>query len=237
MTANFLRTCMITMLTCPNCWKDVSKPGEHFANGVPTCVALTTGEVCELFKPSVGMVARYQQEQTVEERAATSGDSEFMTALEDAWGPIAVPEGVQMLPVEPPTGEAFQLQVQFPELGEQAANKTLEFNVPFELLLVGHRFQLDTMNPNVTWEKIDDQTARGFIAWDPQPDEVLPTTYVPPKRLVKPIWNRVTSKVISSVDVGVGQGIPCEIEYFDDLGREIGYWAYGSFDPNGPYRE
>ena len=30
--------------------------------------------------------------------------------------------------------------------------------------------------------------------------------------------------------------IPCEISYRDRNGKEVGYWAYGHFDPNYPYR-
>ncbi len=46
-------------------------------------------------------------------------------------------------------------------------------------------------------------------------------------------FGRVTSKVVGWID---GYQ-PCEIEYYDYLGRVIGYWAYGHFDPSYPYRE
>lgn len=29
---------------------------------------------------------------------------------------------------------------------------------------------------------------------------------------------------------------PCEIEYYDEQGVVIGYWAYGSYDPDLPYQ-
>jgi len=34
----------------------------------------------------------------------------------------------------------------------------------------------------------------------------------------------------------VDGGVASEIEYFGRFNKSIGYWAYGSFDPSGPYR-
>lgn len=48
------------------------------------------------------------------------------------------------------------------------------------------------------------------------------------------LWLRfgtIRSKV-RSVDGGVAS----EIEYFGRFNKSIGYWAYGSFDPSGPYQ-
>ena len=30
--------------------------------------------------------------------------------------------------------------------------------------------------------------------------------------------------------------VPAEIEYRNSKGKCVGFWAYGSFDPSGPYR-
>lgn len=43
-------------------------------------------------------------------------------------------------------------------------------------------------------------------------------------------FGKITEHV-KSVDGGVAS----EIEYRDSKGKPIGYWAYGSFDPAGPY--
>jgi hypothetical protein len=42
---------------------------------------------------------------------------------------------------------------------------------------------------------------------------------------------KVTSRTVDSIDMH-----PCEIEYKDKNGKLVGYWAYGSFDPNFPYQ-
>ena len=52
------------------------------------------------------------------------------------------------------------------------------------------------------------------------------------RRLI--IWfrfGRVTEKIKAT-----HEGIACEIEYYDKHNQPIGYWAYGCFDPNQPYR-
>jgi hypothetical protein len=36
--------------------------------------------------------------------------------------------------------------------------------------------------------------------------------------------------------VGTIANVPCEISYIDSKGREVGYWAYGYFDPRAPYQ-
>ena len=46
----------------------------------------------------------------------------------------------------------------------------------------------------------------------------------------------VTDKVTSSIDMGVGPGLPCEIGYYNSKGELVGYWAYGGFDPAFPYK-
>jgi len=44
-------------------------------------------------------------------------------------------------------------------------------------------------------------------------------------------WGTVTSKAMCSI-----ANVTCEVAYYDRFGREIGYWAYGSFDPSYPYQ-
>ena len=44
-------------------------------------------------------------------------------------------------------------------------------------------------------------------------------------------FGRVTEHVKA-----VDGGVPSEIEYRGRFNRVVGYWAYGSFDPQGPYR-
>ena len=41
---------------------------------------------------------------------------------------------------------------------------------------------------------------------------------------------------ITEVVVDRFNDIPCEIAYLDRSGKEVGYWAYGHFDPWRPYR-
>lgn len=48
------------------------------------------------------------------------------------------------------------------------------------------------------------------------------------------LWLRFGA--IRSVVKSVDGGVASEIEYFGRFNRSIGYWAYGSFDPSGPYR-
>jgi hypothetical protein len=44
-------------------------------------------------------------------------------------------------------------------------------------------------------------------------------------------FGEITERVVDRIE-----GIPCEIAYYDRNGDMIGYWAYGSFDPEGKYR-
>lgn len=48
------------------------------------------------------------------------------------------------------------------------------------------------------------------------------------------IWlrfGRITHEVLAA-----DGGLVSEIEFRDRLGRVVGYWAHGSFDPRMPYR-
>jgi hypothetical protein len=38
--------------------------------------------------------------------------------------------------------------------------------------------------------------------------------------------------IVRAIDGGVAS----ELEYVDDNGKTVGYWAYGSWDDNLPYR-
>lgn len=55
------------------------------------------------------------------------------------------------------------------------------------------------------------------------------------RHLAKPYcylrFGKITEVVVDRIN-----GIPCEICYLDRNGKEVGYWAYGHFDPRGPYR-
>ena len=51
-------------------------------------------------------------------------------------------------------------------------------------------------------------------------------------RLLQRIRYGKVSPVIKSVDGGVVS----EIDYLDRKGHSIGYWAYGSWDPSGPFQ-
>jgi hypothetical protein len=44
-------------------------------------------------------------------------------------------------------------------------------------------------------------------------------------------FGKITARVVDRIDY-----VPCEIQYFNSKGETIGYWAYGCFDPNFPYR-
>lgn len=57
-------------------------------------------------------------------------------------------------------------------------------------------------------------------------------------RAMRRIYNRVRfGKVTQRVTGTAGHNVPAEIEYLDRKGRVVGFWAYGAFDPNQPYRE
>jgi len=52
------------------------------------------------------------------------------------------------------------------------------------------------------------------------------------KRFVRWLrWGRVRWRTTQDIN-----GTAAEIEYTDRFGRVIGYWAYGSFDPQLPYQ-
>lgn len=53
---------------------------------------------------------------------------------------------------------------------------------------------------------------------------------------VKAVWNWIRfGKITSAVKADIN-GTACEVEFYGRGGKVIGYWAYGSFDPAGPYR-
>jgi len=42
--------------------------------------------------------------------------------------------------------------------------------------------------------------------------------------------------ITSKVKDRAGDHVISEVEYYDENGVTIGYWAYGSFDPSMPYQ-
>lgn len=44
-------------------------------------------------------------------------------------------------------------------------------------------------------------------------------------------FGKITERIKDSIN-----GIPCEIEYVGRWGRVVGFWAYGCWDPAGPYQ-
>jgi hypothetical protein len=40
----------------------------------------------------------------------------------------------------------------------------------------------------------------------------------------------------SPVVTGQIEGHACEVEYYGRFGLQVGFWAYGSFDPQYPYQ-
>lgn len=55
-------------------------------------------------------------------------------------------------------------------------------------------------------------------------------------KALKDFYYYVRFGKVSSVVKDKINDIPCEIAYYDRNGRMIGYWAYGYFDPNMPYK-
>lgn len=48
-------------------------------------------------------------------------------------------------------------------------------------------------------------------------------------------WGKLTTVERDHMDAW-GSHLTTEYEIFDCRGNSIGYWAYGSFDPNAPYQ-
>ena len=53
---------------------------------------------------------------------------------------------------------------------------------------------------------------------------------------IKKIWCIIKYGKISDIVIDDINGIPSEIKYIDKNGNEIGYWAFGYFQPNMPYQ-
>lgn len=45
-------------------------------------------------------------------------------------------------------------------------------------------------------------------------------------------WGQITEKVVGTA----GHCVPAEIEYRDRKGKLIGFWAYGHWHPDYPYK-
>jgi hypothetical protein len=43
-------------------------------------------------------------------------------------------------------------------------------------------------------------------------------------------------KITEKVTATSGHGVPSEIEYINGKGKVIGFWAYGSWHPDFPYK-
>lgn len=56
------------------------------------------------------------------------------------------------------------------------------------------------------------------------------------KDSIRRSWTWVRFGKITETVKSVDGGVVSEIEYRGRNGKVIGYWAYGSFDPSGPYR-
>lgn len=56
------------------------------------------------------------------------------------------------------------------------------------------------------------------------------------KRTILKLYVRVLFGKITPVVKETVNGVPAEITYYNKYGVEVGYWAYGQFDPNKPYR-
>jgi hypothetical protein len=55
--------------------------------------------------------------------------------------------------------------------------------------------------------------------------------------MIKRIWlwlrfGKITTKITGTA----GDNVPAEIEYYGRRGRIIGFWAYGYFHPDYPYK-
>jgi hypothetical protein len=54
---------------------------------------------------------------------------------------------------------------------------------------------------------------------------------------MKKLWQWILfGKIDIYITATAGDGIPAEIEYRDRRNRVVGFWAYGYWDPNYPYR-
>jgi hypothetical protein len=54
--------------------------------------------------------------------------------------------------------------------------------------------------------------------------------------MIKKIWHWIRfGKITQTIKADIN-GTACEIEYAGRKGKVIGYWAYGYFDPSGPYQ-
>lgn len=56
------------------------------------------------------------------------------------------------------------------------------------------------------------------------------------KYKLKRIWQWIQFGTIREVVRSVDGGFVSEVEYIGRWNRTVGYWAYGSFDPAGPYQ-
>lgn len=62
--------------------------------------------------------------------------------------------------------------------------------------------------------------------------------YVTVARAARSTYNMVRfGEVTAHVTGTAGHGVPAEIEYRDKNGRVVGFWAYGAWEPNSPYRK
>jgi hypothetical protein len=55
--------------------------------------------------------------------------------------------------------------------------------------------------------------------------------------LIKKIWQWIKWGTLTEhITAYAGSNIPAEIEYHDRFGRTVGFYAYGDWHPNLPYK-
>lgn len=57
------------------------------------------------------------------------------------------------------------------------------------------------------------------------------------RKLFRKIYNRIRFGHVRPVTTSIVSGVVAEVMYIDYNDEIVGYWAYGSFDPNYPYSE
>jgi hypothetical protein len=54
--------------------------------------------------------------------------------------------------------------------------------------------------------------------------------------MLKRLWMRIRfGKIIGVITATAADGVIAEIKYYNRRCKTIGYWAYGAYDPAGPY--
>jgi hypothetical protein len=53
---------------------------------------------------------------------------------------------------------------------------------------------------------------------------------------IKRIWQRLRFGIVTEKVICFDGGVASKIAYIGRKGKIVGYWAYGSFDPNFPFK-